>query len=89
MRKDGNIRLKWVDLGVFMTVFNVLFDIKEIHFQNRLLHPFLFTIAYILVGIFFGLLFYLEIKQKKILFINESNLNAGLIWGYTLFYNCF
>jgi hypothetical protein len=41
MSEDGNIRLKWVEFGV-MTVFNVLFDIKETPFSAQVATPFFY-----------------------------------------------
>jgi hypothetical protein len=49
--------------GVFMTVFNVLFDIKETPFQRKL-HSYLFLSTYLSRNIC-SRLFYLEIKQKQ------------------------
>jgi hypothetical protein len=49
-----------------MTVFNVLFDIKETHFQRKLTLLFTFkAIAYILVGIFVLGYFTWKSKQNK------------------------
>jgi hypothetical protein len=54
--------------GVFMTVFNVLFDIKETPFSAQVAAPtFLFkAIAYILVGIFVLGYFTWKSKQKNL-----------------------
>jgi hypothetical protein len=49
--------------GVFMTVFNVLFDIKGLHFQRKLPLLLFKAIAYILVGIF--VLGYFTWKSNK------------------------
>ena len=53
--------------GVFMTVFNVLFDIKETTFSTQVATPAFYfkSIAYILVGIFVLGYFTWKSKQKQ------------------------
>ncbi len=53
--------------GVFMTVFNVLFDIKETPFSTQVATPTFYfkSIAYILVGIFVLGYFTWKSKQKQ------------------------
>ena len=53
--------------GVFMTVFNVLFDIKETPFAAQVATPTFYfkSIAYILVGIFVLGYFTWKSKQKQ------------------------
>lgn len=54
--------------GVFMTVFNVLFNIKEIPFSEQVSAPgfYLRAAAYILVGIFVLGYFTWKSKNKRI-----------------------
>ena len=54
--------------GVFMTVFNVLFDIKEIPFSEQVSKPgfYIRAAAYIIVGIFVLGYFTWKSKNKRL-----------------------
>jgi hypothetical protein len=77
-----------------MTVFNVLFDIKETPFSAQVATPTFYykAIAYILVGIFvLGYFTWKSNKNKTYNFSYErwKYQQTGLIWGYLSLFQSF